>query len=561
MSTESKRALIAVGRKAVMAGLILLVIWVILLALRHSIPSVIVDRMNAGLKTPVSHDSSTWDWNKSLWTGHPVSQDISPRVSLTMQLIGLTGLFSLIVAGIALSLGVFIRRFTEKPHWLARVRSTLRLVLVSSSSSVLILTIGPLSVGMMVLFHIYGWSWWLPDNSSALIYLAALYACILPAGLLIQAGHGEIVKWPETTPSPALAYDLGVKSVIRLLRLTGVIIVMTLEIGLGNLLIQSAITSDFPVVFSLIWIFVLIIVIAKLAANLIEIAYNYARKTAPSTEPVRMESPLRFAVPNGWLIFCEVLVVLLVLVAIIGPLLAPYGKNEIHLIDRLSPPSAKYLLGTDQLGRDIFSRLLYGISIDVLTGLACAAVVSIVAAGWGMLAAYCRRMNNWIGDTLEDLVMLPREIACALPWLALILLIMCLWQNSSIVMVGVVCGLVMLPRAAGMVQEAYLSAPNGKDWVQGVLWSLPMVFLFATAGVIIYFSAISYLGLGVPPGVPELGSMLSNEGRQYLFAAPALGLWPAFCLAFSIFTFVMTGDVLLEKMGFRSKAVWSKTME
>jgi ABC-type dipeptide/oligopeptide/nickel transport system permease subunit len=128
-------------------------------------------------------------------------------------------------------------------------------------------------------------------------------------------------------------------------------------------------------------------------------------------------------------------------------------------------------------------------------------------------------------------------------------------------MVGVVCGLVMLPRAAGMVQEAYLSAPNGKDWVQGVLWSLPMVFLFATAGVIIYFSAISYLGLGVPPGVPELGSMLSNEGRQYLFAAPALGLWPAFCLAFSIFTFVMTGDVLLEKMGFRSKAVWSKTME
>ena len=309
MSTESKRALIAVGRKSVMAGLILLVIWVILLALRHSIPSVIVDRMNAGLKTPVSHDSSTWDWNKSLWTGHPVSQDISPRVSLTMQLIGLTGIFSLIVAGIALSLGVYIRRFTKKPNWLARVSSILRLVLVSGSSSVLILTFGPLSVGMMVLFHIYGWSWWLPDNSSALIYLAALYACILPAGLLIQAGHGEMVKWPENTPFPTVAYDLGVKSVIRLLRLTGVIIVMTLEIGLGNLLIQSAITSDFPVVFSLIWIFVLIIVIAKLAANLIEIAYNYAKKTAPSSEPVRMESPLRFAVPNGWLIFCEVLVV------------------------------------------------------------------------------------------------------------------------------------------------------------------------------------------------------------------------------------------------------------
>jgi len=165
------------------------------------------------------------------------------------------------------------------------------------------------------------------------------------------------------------------------------------------------------------------VVAAKLVANLLEIAYNYANKTLANIEQDKSESPLRFAIPQWWLIFSLALVVLIVLVAIIGPLLAPYGMNEIHLIDRLSPPSAKYLLGTDQLGRDIFSRLLYGIRIDVLIGIACAAVVTIAAAGWGMLAAYCGKMNNWTGDTLEDLVMLPKEIVCALPWLALIWLI------------------------------------------------------------------------------------------------------------------------------------------
>jgi peptide/nickel transport system permease protein len=562
MSTEGKRALIAAGRKIVFAGLILLIVWLILLVLRHAIPVNVVNQINTGRKIPVSRDSATWDWNKSIWTGHTVAQDINPRISLTMQLIGLTGLFSLIIAGITLSVGFFIRRFTEKPNWLARLRSILRVVLVSSSSSILILTFGPLSVGMMVIFHIYGWNWWLPANSSPLIYLAALCACILPAGLLTQTGHGELAKWPGNTPFRTLAYHGIIQLVIRLLRLIGIIIVVTLEIGIGSLLLQSTLSGDFPVVFGIIWIFVLIVVAAKLVANLLEIAYNYANKTLANIEQDKSESPLRFAIPQWWLIFSLALVVLIVLVAIIGPLLAPYGMNEIHLIDRLSPPSAKYLLGTDQLGRDIFSRLLYGIRIDVLIGIACAAVVTIAAAGWGMLAAYCGKMNNWTGDTLEDLVMLPKEIVCALPWLALIWLIISFNPLSmSTVFPAVICGLVMLPRAAGMVQEAYLSAPKGKSCLQGVLWSLPVVFLFATASVIIYFSAISYVGLGVPPGVPELGTMLSNEGRQYLFTAPRLGLWPAFCLSLIIFTFMMTGDALLERVGFRSKAVWSKTME
>jgi ABC-type dipeptide/oligopeptide/nickel transport system permease subunit len=197
----------------------------------------------------------------------------------------------------------------------------------------------------------------------------------------------------------------------------------------------------------------------------------------------------------------------------------------------------------------------------MLIGLACAVVLSVVAAGWGTLAAYCRKMNNWLGDTLEDVVMLPREIMCSFPWLVLLLLLMSLMADMSIILVAVIAGLVMLPRTAGMIQEAYHSTPYGTSWLQGVFKAIPVVFFFTIAGVIIYVSTISYLGAGVPPGTSELGSILSSEGRQYLFTAPWIGLWPGLCLTFIILVFVMTGDALLERLGFRSKAVWSKTME
>ena len=157
--------------------------------------------------------------------------------------------------------------------------------------------------------------------------------------------------------------------------------------------------------------------------------------------------------------------------------------------------------------------------------------------------------------------MLPREIMCSFPWLLLLLFLMSFTADLSIILVAVIAGLVMLPRTAGMIQEAYHFATHGTSWLESVLKSIPMVFFFTTAGVIIYVSTLSYMGFGVPPGTSELGSMLSNEGRLFMEQAPRLALWPGLSLTFIILVFVMTGDALLERFGFRSKAVWSKTME
>jgi peptide/nickel transport system permease protein len=471
---------------------------------------------------------------------------------------------SLTIACILLFIGTLISRITQRPGWLVKLRGILRLVLVSGGASIPLFVISTL----LIVSFINSWQPPMQGNSAGALVWAAFLCAFWPAWLLVQTGHGIMAKRSGNIAGSKLAKEIVVRLFIRLLKLVGFIFVISIlaeqemsQPGLGKLLLSALYSWDFPLIFGITWVVIIIVVAVKLFADLLETTYNYSTKTASSIEQNSKENSLRFAVPKGWLIFALALCAFIALIAIMAPLLAPYGGNAIHLKDSLSPPSAKYILGTDQLGRDIFSRLLWGMRIDVLIGLVSAAVVSVIAFGWATLAAYCRKMNNWLGDTLEDLVMLPREIACAFPWLALLLLIMSFRIDMSIVFVAFVSGLVILPRAAGMIQEAYHSSPDGKSWLRGLLWSIPTVFLFTTAGVIIYTSTLSYLTFGVPPGVAELGSILSGEGRAYIEKAPQIALWPGLSLTFIILVFVMTGDVLLERLGFRSKAVWSKTME
>jgi ABC-type dipeptide/oligopeptide/nickel transport system permease subunit len=237
---------------------------------------------------------------------------------------------------------------------------------------------------------------------------------------------------------------------------------------------------------------------------------------------------------------------------------------------RLQPPSSQYLLGTDNLGRDILSRLIWGIRQDVMVGVVSVGIVFVAATGWAMLAGRVRRRNDWRGDTLEDLVMLPRDALCAFPWLVLMLLLTSMvgvrsggpavsWLYS--LPVALIVSVALLPRAVGMLQEAYRSPPVGKAWFTGLLQAVPVMVLFAVGGGIIYLASVSYLGLGVPPPAPELGGMLSGPARRYMLQAPWMALWPPAVLILLLTAWVMAGETLLERMGFRSKALWSKVWE
>lgn len=277
-------------------------------------------------------------------------------------------------------------------------------------------------------------------------------------------------------------------------------------------------------------------------------------------QPETLTSP-RNGIPTGWLVFCLALVAVSLVVALAAPLLAPYDPYQVSIADRLAQPSAKHILGTDNLGRDVFTRLLYGLRTTISISLLGVAVMAAAAAGWGVLAAWVKKADNWLGDTLEDLIMLPRDALCAFPWLVLPLILLTGLTGSGLLPVAFVTSLALFPRALGMIQEGYSSARPGRGPLMGAVWSIPVMLLYAVPGVILFTSALDYLGIGVPPPTPELGSLLSSSGMQYAVTSPGLVLWPALVLALLSLVWVMAGDALLERLGFGSKAVWSRVVE
>jgi peptide/nickel transport system permease protein len=334
--------------------------------------------------------------------------------------------------------------------------------------------------------------------------------------------------------------------------------------GMGRTLVDAVNRRDFPIIFGITWTFIVIVVLVKLAAELIEIAYNHFSHHGKKEEPAAV-TVTGLRIPRWLLITSLVLVVVSVVVAVIAPLIATHGYNEMTLSARLAGPSSEYILGTDNLGRDTFSRLLFGIREDIFLSFIAVGIIIVLAVGWGILGAHLRKSNDWQGDTLADLVMLPRDVLCACPWLILLLLFVSIVgiQITGFITISLVLlvSLTLLPRAAGIVQETYHFAPPGRSWLDRVLVALPVIVLFSVAGGILYISATSYLGFGVPPPIPELGGMLSGPARRYMLQAPWMALWPSITLILLLTAWVMAGDALLERLGFRTRGMWSKIWE
>ena len=559
MTATARRTAIATARRIIFSGLTILGVWVFLIVLRNFLAPGAIESI--GQSRPafgVAPDFN--DWSHSWSTGKPVADMINLRTGLTLQVVGLGMLLALGIAALLLCLGMLVRRVTARPEWLVRTRTILRLVFISGGVSI------PVFVwSVLYLVFVIRSGNQLPSTHGQVPWWSVFSVSLLPAWLLIQTGHGEQSKWQD---NPSISYkqkaaQLGIKLVVRLLKLVGAIIAVAMLAGaapLGNLLMDSLSSMDLPVAFRVAWYFAVAVVVVKLAADLIEIACRPAGAIPGPQTPGETRDRLRTAIPKGWLIFCFILVFVSVMVAVIGPALAPYGVNQVSMTDRLAPPSAQHILGTDNVGRDTLTRLLYGIRTTLGVSLLSVAALAAIAAGWGVLARWASKASNWVGEAVEDAIMLPRDVLCAFPWLVLFLMLITL-TGPGFLQVAFIGGLVLLPRAAGMMQEAYRSPPVGRSPTGAVLWAIAVMLLFAVAGGILYTSAISYLGVGVPPPQPELGSLLSGSGRVYMIQAPWIALAPSIVLSLLVFVWVMAGDAVLERLGFRSKAVWSKVME
>ena len=220
----------------------------------------------------------------------------------------------------------------------------------------------------------------------------------------------------------------------------------------------------------------------------------------------------------------------------------------------MQAPSHRYLLGTDQLGRDLLSRLLFGARISLTVGLAATTINVVVAVLIGGISGF-------FGGRLDLAMQRFVDAWMAFPGLLLLLTIMSLVGRGLpqiIVVLGVTGGIggsrVVRGAVVGVKENVYFQAAEAigstgwRTLIRHVLPNIaaPVIIIFTinVGGVIISEAALSFLGFGLPISVPSWGGMLSREGREFMEVAPRLALWPGLCLTIVVYCLNMFGDVV-----------------
>jgi len=250
-----------------------------------------------------------------------------------------------------------------------------------------------------------------------------------------------------------------------------------------------------------------------------------------------------------------VIVLLLLLTGIFADALAPYGMNEMVLADRLNPPSGAHILGTDQLGRDLLSRIIYGARISMFVGLGAPAISLVLSTLLGCTSGYFGGRIDMVIQRFVDAVMcfpgliiMLTVIAITGPGLIQVILVLGILGGIG-GQVRVVRSAVMSIRGGVYVDAAKaVGSPDGRTLLRHILPNVmaPIIILFTTAmgGAILTEASLSFLGFGVPPPEPSWGGMLSREARVYMELAPWLALWPGLALGIVVWGINMLGDGL-----------------
>ena len=258
------------------------------------------------------------------------------------------------------------------------------------------------------------------------------------------------------------------------------------------------------------------------------------------------ESPLGTA--------CGIIVLLLILVAIFADVLAPYPYNEMHLYDMLQGSSARYLLGTDQFGRDFLSRIIHGARLSIVVGLAATTLNVVVAVLIG-------GVSGFLGGKLDLAVQRFVDAWIVFPGLLLLLTIMSIVGRGVpqiIVVLGIAGGIggsrVVRGAVIGIKENVYFQAAEAigssrwRTLIQHVLPNIMpviiIIFSINIGGVILSIASLSFLGYGLPIEIPSWGGMLSGEGRRFMEEAPHLALWPGLFLTITVYSLNMFGDAL-----------------
>ncbi|MEW6188101.1 MAG: ABC transporter permease [Thermodesulfobacteriota bacterium] len=252
-------------------------------------------------------------------------------------------------------------------------------------------------------------------------------------------------------------------------------------------------------------------------------------------------------------IFGGGVVILLLLTALLAPSLAPYGYDDV-VSKRLSAPSARFWMGTDYIGRDILSRIVYGARLSVFIGFGAIAIGTLGAALIGILTGY-------FGGKLDMLVQRVVDSIMAFPMLILIISVIAI-IGLGILNLIFALGLLMAANNSRVIRSAVLSIKEsqyiesahatGAGHIRILFYHIlpnvmPPIIVIATVNIgsiILIEASLSFLGLGVPPPNPSWGGMLSGQTMAFFRRAPWLALFPGAALSLTVFAFNMFGDAL-----------------
>jgi peptide/nickel transport system permease protein len=245
-----------------------------------------------------------------------------------------------------------------------------------------------------------------------------------------------------------------------------------------------------------------------------------------------------------------IILVIVAALAVLAPLIAPYSPSRLSVVNRLKPPSGVYWFGTDEFGRDVFSRTIYAGRLSLLVGATVVAFAAIFGVALGLVAGFFRRLDTPIARIIDAMMAFP-DILLAIALVAAL--------GPSLVTVIVALGIVYTPRLARIVRASTLvirelpyveaaralGVPTWRIMSRHVLRNLvsPILvqgtFIFAYA--MLAEAGLSFLGLGVSPEVPTWGTMIA-AGRQYIGQADWMTLFPGIAIILSVLSLQMVGD-------------------
>lgn len=253
-----------------------------------------------------------------------------------------------------------------------------------------------------------------------------------------------------------------------------------------------------------------------------------------------------------------VVAIFFLLVGIFADVLAPYGMNEVDMGARMHAPSWEHPFGTDNLGRDLLSRCIYGAQISVIIGLSVAVISTTISALIGIISGY-------FGGRIDMLIQRFVDAWMSFPGLVVLIVVASVF-GSGITQIILTLGLLIGIGGSRIVRSAVVSvredmyihaaksigASSARILWRHVLPNVipPLIVLFSSSvgAAILAESGLSFLGLGVPPPHPTWGGMLSGNGRTYMLQGPWLALAPGICLTLVVYAINVFGDALRDML-------------